>query len=489
MTPSEKTIYTYLTEKNPEQPLFATDTGESYTCGQVKHLVEGYAARLLTLGLPEEGVVVLRIPRSPQGAILEFALISAGMQAMLADVHTTVQDYFGQPEFSETQGYLTNEGGSWVLITPDGAEKPVTPLDTPAALPKQNAKKPAVLITTSGSTGDKKTVVLSQFNLVNNLVDAAAFGDYIPGDVALGILPLFHIFGQVLLFGSVILNYSLIMPETVSPDSALRCVEKFGITRMNGVPSLYLAMAEKAEGFCVSTLRVGFIGGSPSSLKEIQYIEEKLGMKLLNAYGMSECVSISISNAKAPLVQRIGGVGQIYPMSRVRILLPNGTVAEPGEVGEITVSGASRMLGYYRDEAATKAVLDEDGFLHTGDLGYLDSAGILHITGRLKEIIIRNGVNISARKVEEALLAIPGISRAAVVGLPHGELGEVPAAVVVSDISQEEILAELRKALPKNEIPMWIFRVTALPLTASGKTDKQTIKNQLLSWVESSAEE
>ena len=338
---------------------------------------------------------------------------------------------------------------------------------------------PAVLISTSGSTGKTKTVVLSQYNIVNNLVDAAAFGDYVPGDLALGILPLFHIFGQVLLFGSPILDYAILFPEIVSADAALRCVETFGVTRMNGVPSLYKAMGEKAGDYDVSTLRVGFIGGSPCTVREIRDIEAKLGMKLLNAYGMSECVSISISSAADPLEKRIGGVGHIYPLSRVEIVGPDGRKVEPGEQGEITVQGASRMLGYFRDPEATRAAIDADGFLHTGDLGYLDGDGILHITGRIKEIIIRNGVNLSARRIEEALLSVPGVSAAAVVGIPDAKQGEVPAAMAVSDRTEVELLVDLAEKLPKNEIPVRIVLAESIPLTPSGKPDKQTIQKLL----------
>ena len=248
---------------------------------------------------------------------------------------------------------------------------------------------------------------------------------------------------------------------------------------MNGVPSLYKAMAEKTGDYDVSTLRVGFIGGSPCTVREIRDIEAKLGMKLLNAYGMSECVSISISSAADPLEKRIGGVGHIYPLSRVEIVGPDGRKVEPGEQGEITVQGASRMLGYFRDPEATRAAIDADGFLHTGDLGYLDGDGILHITGRIKEIIIRNGVNLSARRIEEALLSVPGVSAAAVVGIPDAKQGEVPAAMAVSDRTEVELLADLAEKLPKNEIPVRIVLAESIPLTPSGKPDKQTIQKLL----------
>lgn len=411
-------------------------------------------------------------PGPASAALVEFALLTLGAAALLTDPHATKETYLAGGDLAGLDGYLTDETGHWVLIRNDGTERPLTESDRPFAAPKQDAMAPAVLISTSGSTGKTKTVVLSQYNIVNNLVDAAAFGDYVPGDLALGILPLFHIFGQVLLFGSLILDYAILFPEIVSADAALRCVETFGVTRMNGVPSLYKAMAEKAGDYDVSTLRVGFIGGSPCTVREIRDIEAELGMKLLNAYGMSECVSISISNAADPLEKRIGGVGHIYPLSRVKILGPDGRKVEPGEQGEITVQGASRMLGYFRDPEATRAAIDADGFLHTGDLGYLDGDGILHITGRIKEIIIRNGVNLSARRIEEALLSVPGVSAAAVVGIPDAKQGEVPAAMAVSDRTEAELMADLAEKLPKNEIPVRIVLAESIPLTPSGKPDQ-----------------
>ena len=482
MEPSRKTIYAYLAEADPEQPLFLTDWGTRLTCGQVKAKVDTLGTQLQRLFPSADAPVVLRIPRTPEGAVMELSLLAAGIQVMLADPHVTARDYFADSAYVHTYGYLTDENGTWTLLRRTGEAEAITGM--PGSFrPFEDAMAPAVLITTSGSTGDKKTVVLSQYNLVNNLVDAQAFGDYIPGDLALGILPLFHIFGQVLLFGSMILGYGILFPETVSPESALGCVERFGVTRINGVPSLYLAMAEKAGQYDLSTLRVGFIGGSPCMQKEIRYIEEKLGMKLLNAYGMSECVSISISCAADEQSRRIGGVGHIYPMSRVKLRRPDGGEAAPGEIGEITVNGASRMLGYYRDAEATRAVIDSEGFLHTGDLGYLDPDGILHITGRIKEIIIRNGVNLSARAVEAAMLEITGVRQAAVVGIPDEKQGEVPAALYTGEIPKSALLAALADRLPKNMLPALLLPTERIPLTATGKPDKQTIKQQLMAFL------
>lgn len=477
----KRTLYEYLREKPSEQVLFQTDDGRIFTCGQVKEETECFAANLQTLGMGAGKTAALRFTRTPEACIRYFALLAAGAQVYLADPHTTREEFFCASEFSSMNGYLSDETGSWILTTSKREEAALTGQDVPFHLPPQNPEAPAILIATSGSTGKKKLVLLSQYNVATNLLDAAHFGDYRKGDLALGILPLFHIFGQALLFGSVMLDYAILFPQEVSPLSALKCIETFGVTRMNGVPSLYLAMAEEADKYDVSTLRVGFIGGSASSKEELQRMEDKLGMTLLNSYGMSECISITISNARDPLKQRVGGVGRCYPMSELRIVHSDGSAVLPGETGEITVRGASRMLGYYRDEEATKTAIDREGFLHTGDLGYTDEDGILHITGRIKDIIIRNGVNISAARVEAALRMVPGVNQAVVVGIPDKKQGEVPAAMVESNRQEGEILSALAEILPKNELPLRVYSVQALPVTGSGKPDKPAIKKQMLS--------
>jgi fatty-acyl-CoA synthase len=167
-------------------------------------------------------------------------------------------------------------------------------------------------------------------------------------------------------------------------------------------------------------------------------------------------------------------------MNQGFILDENGNEVASGGEGEICVMGPAVMLGYYRDTLSTKEAIDEEGRLHTGDLGYLDENGNLHISGRKKDIIIRNGNNISIRRIEDALHMLPEISRAAVVGMTHEKLGEVPCALVVIKedccTSEEEIKNHLSQHLAKNELPERLLFSKALPLTSSGKPDKQKIK-------------
>ena len=172
---------------------------------------------------------------------------------------------------------------------------------------------------------------------------------------------------------------------------------------MNGVPSLYMAMAEQCAQYDISSLRAGFVGGSPMTEQQFAETEQKLGMTLVSVYGMTECIGISCVSYKDSANKRSTTVGPFYSMNTGKILLEDGTEAATMEEGEICVTGPARMLGYYGTP------MDRNTLFHTGDIGFVDADGFLHITGRKKNIIIRNGNNLSPRKIELALLDIPGV--------------------------------------------------------------------------------
>ena len=277
-------------------------------------------------------------------------------------------------------------------------------------------------------------------------------------------------------------RYCNLFPKTVSVPYAAQCIETYKITRLDGVPSFALALAERhrEQPFCSDSLRVGVLGGAPSTKAQFDFIESELGIKLLPVYGQSECIGITGANETQSDLVRSSTVGGFLPMNQGYILDENGREVPTSSVGEVCVKGPAVMLGYLNDEEGTREVLDKEGRLHTGDLGWLDEAGNLHISGRKKDIIIRNGNNISTRKIEEALHHLDAVADAAVVGIPHEKYGEVPCALVVLKngllLSQEDIRKALAGLLAKLEIPEIISFANVLPLTASGKPDKQAIK-------------
>ena len=463
MTPSSKSFYEYLTSlaaAYPHKKLLGY--GDQWlNAGEVLTRAEKLAGKFQYVGVCPGDLIALSAERNLNTALAILALRLAGAVIVLVDpredIQITLDSY--DPPISVN---AVVKGADDLFPVRYGQFSPVQ-------YPSQEA---AFILFTSGSTGKQKAVVLSEYNLINNLLDSEPLGDYAPNDIALGVLPLAHVFGLVLLAGTLVLGYSLFFPVSTDIPAILSAIEKEHITRMNGVPALYLKMAEENKSFDLHTLRAGFIGGGPVSGKQFAFIEEALGMTLIPVYGMSECVGISCASWKDSQAVRAGGVGAFYSMNTGKILLESGEEAPAGQEGEICVNGPSRMLGYYRQP------MPAEELLHTGDLGWLDENGVLHICGRKKDIVIRNGNNLSCRIIEEALLSLPDIKEAAVVSLPDEQQGEIPAAMVVGKAD----LTVLKKLLRKNELPACIIPVGALPLTASGKPDKIKIRDELMKW-------
>lgn len=474
---NDPTLLSYLrklAEKAPEKRLVGGESGW-LSAAEVLRIVEGLGRRLISLGLRPGDEAALRTDRCPETALLILGLRAAGVPAVLCSPRQEIDETLAdcEADIRPRAKLQRREGGSF-SVKIDGRES-VLSLgdDAPGVpLPACSALEPSFVIFTSGSTGRSKAVVISEDSLIACLLDSDPIGYYSRDDIALGALPLDHIFGLVLLAGVAVLEYGLYFPAGTDIPGFLRCIEQQRITRMNGVPSLYLAMAEHSAGFDLRSLRAGFIGGGPVTPEQFARIERDLGLTLISVYGMSESVGISCASYLDPQAERASGVGPVYPMNSILLLGPDGREVEPGQEGEICVRGRMRMLGYYGQP------LPAEDYFPTGDLGRLDEKGVLHLSGRKKEIIIRNGNNLSPRRIEDALLSLPGVRAAAVVGLPDERQGETPWAMVVGRADE----AALHALLHKNEWPEGILTAEALPMTASGKPDKQKIREVLLAW-------
>ena len=466
MKPVERDLNRMLRElagSCPDKPLLG-GVGGWLTAAQVRTRVEQTAQDFLSMGICPGELVAVRTHRAVETAIVILALQAVGAVAVLTDPRQEPMEFLRDCEAEIPVSHVVDPF-TISLHNYEGARE----------LPDGNPKAPGFIIFTSGSTGKKKAVMLSQYNLVNNLVDSQPLGCYCEDDIALGALPMDHVFGLVLLAGVCVLGYAIFFPEKTDIPGILRAIQEEKITRMNGVPALYLAMAQQAERYDLTSLNAGFIGGGPFTREQFRIIEDALGMTLIPVYGMSECIGIACADWREPREIRAEGSAPFYSMNTGKILREDGTEADPGEAGEIFVTGPARMVGYYPE------AIQDDVLIPTGDLGYLDEAGRLHLTGRKKDIIIRNGNNLSARRIEEAILSIPGVEDVAVVALPDEQQGEVPWAMVVT-WEQKDFHRKMAERLNKNEIPAgWCF-VGELPMTASGKPDKQKIREVLAKW-------
>lgn len=473
-----KNLYSHLFGYAEERPndAFLFDESRSFTVAECLYTCVSIANRLYDLGLRESSLVALRATRSLDTAILWLSLEFLGATVALTDPHDNVSGYLAglsmdiAPDFvitNEASGGGISAAGCWTV---NGAEFGINKINNPAA-PKFNTDidigKPAVIIFTSGSTGRSKGVVLSQFNILSHVRHYSFVGCYEPDDVQMECLPIHHVFGLAVIFVGVVCRYKIFFPKSVEVEYVAGCIEKYRITRLDGVPSyaLKLARFKLESGADLSSLRVGVIAGAPLSGMDFEFIEDTLGLKLLPVYGMSECIAISGAPGTEPREARANSVGKPIPGYDVKIEAD----------GEITVRAPAVTPGYYRDERATAEVIDPDGRLHTGDIGYIDAMGYLHIIGRKKDIIIRNGENLSAVKIENAIKALPGVLDAAVVGAADVNVGEVPCAALVLD-GDYDVVSELPRVLTKPEIPAKILLLDVLPMTASGKVDKQAVR-------------
>ena len=346
--------------------------------------------------------------------------------------------------------------------------------------PEYRKDADAVWVLTSGSEGHFKVVRHCQEDLFSHCRRYHGPSSCHEYDRGIMLLPLYHVFGLALIYIPLVVGFSLYFPTSLDLDEIIDYTIKKKITYLDTVPSFHYVLAKRVQerGIHFTTLRNGLTAGAPMEESRFKEIEETLGMKLLPVYGASEIIGISGLGEEGSQERRRTTVGPLVPGTELRIVDDNGNILDAGQQGEIVVRSPSLMLGYLGEDSG----IDEEGFFATGDIGYLDEIGDLHITGRKKQIIIRNGNNISASEVENRLLKIKGIEYCCVVGVPDSLAGEVPAAAIVkkegtpASIIEEEI----EKELPKNLWPGHILYLDALPALGSGKTDRVKVKEMLL---------
>jgi long-chain acyl-CoA synthetase len=334
----------------------------------------------------------------------------------------------------------------------------------------------AWMLYTSGTTGRPKGVYLTQRGCL--WVVAACWAPIVglgPDDVVLSPLPLFHSYAlDLCVLGVLAVGATERVLPRFSVDVVLECLRSGRYTLLPGVPTMfhYLLERSRAEGRAeIGGLRLCVSAGAimPAALNA--EFEQAFGVPLLDGYGITETSTMVTMNW--PTGSRMmGSCGLPLPGLTVRLVDPaTGTDVLPGEEGELWVQGPNVTPGYHNLPDATKAVL-ADGWYHTGDLGRRDEHGFVRISGRTKELIIRGGENIYPAEVEDALLACPGVADAAVVGVPHDGLGEVPVAFVVprsAPLDSAGVLAECALRLSHFKVPTQLIEIDEIPRTGSGK--------------------
>ncbi|MCY7776062.1 AMP-binding protein [Bacillus licheniformis] len=343
---------------------------------------------------------------------------------------------------------------------------------------------------TSGTTGFPKGVMLTHSNLANNAANIAECMNLSKKDRMCIPVPFFHCFGCVLgTLACVTAGATMVPVQEFSPKEVLSAVETEKCTALHGVPTMFIAELNDPDfaSYDLSSLRTGIMAGSNCPIEVMKKVIDNMGMSEITiAYGQTEASPvITQTRVNDSLKRRVETVGRALPNVEVKITEPGtNREVERGVQGELCTRGYHVMKGYYKNPEATAAVIDEDGFLHTGDLAVMDEEGYCQITGRLKDMIIRGGENIYPREIEEFLYKHPDILDVQIVGVPDETFGEEVSAWIKlksgASMTADELKEYCKGKIARYKIPRYIAFVEEFPMTASGKVQKFKLREQAL---------
>lgn len=487
--------------------------GTSWTHAELLAEAERLALSLATRFDPGERVVVWA-PNVPRWLVMEHACALAGLVLVTANPSFQIGElrYVVEQSGSVALFHVASHRGNPMTAIAQEACKGLVPLreivdlddddqlyaigERPGALPVVAPGDAAQIQYTSGTTGFPKGAVLSHHSLVNN---ARLFAEraLIDGDsVYANFMPLFHTAGCATgVLASLQAGCRMLLIEQFDADALALRIETERVTNFFAVPTILVALLESLgqQPRNVESLVAITTGGATVSPELVERVREQLGCHLLTAFGQTEASPmITLNHADVSADHIASSAGQPLPLTEVSIRTAREdgvagvatSVVPVGEVGEICARGYGVMIGYNDNPEATAAAIDDEGWLHTGDLGTLDEQGFVRITGRVKDMIIRGGENHFPAEIENALLEHPAVAEVAVVGLPDAKWGEVIGAFVrtVGDepIDIDGLRAHCRELLSPQKTPSVWEQLNEFPLTGSGKIQKFAIRDDYL---------
>ncbi|XP_052265932.1 uncharacterized protein LOC127868322 isoform X2 [Dreissena polymorpha] len=503
-------MFSYLGKFSKLELLVDYPTGRHYTGSKVKDCAVKVASALSRMGLQKGDVVLIFASNCPEYPILFLACGVAGIAVSTANPVYTPGELARQLAHSEARAVFTlkamlptvkealsgnQEAAERVkhIIVIDGEADKCRPfsslLDDDGQMFPENTDidTRGTILTlpySSGTTGLPKGVMLSHFNMVNNLQQAMCgqMKFHTGEDILMGLLPFYHIYGlTVLQFSPLTQGTKLIIHPKFEPETFLKSIEEHKVTYCHLVPPLVLFLAKSRDlgRFNLTSIRQFVSGGAPLGAGVSSDLEKALGVPVLQAYGLTESSPITHYDEKP---HRQGTIGRLIPNTRAMVMDPiSGANLPVGETGEILIKGPQIMMGYLKNKEATDKTV-RDGWLYTGDIGHVDADGYFTISDRLKELIKYKGYQVAPAELEALLCTHPAIQDAAVIGLSVGEgVGEVPKAFVVAkpghNISMEEVLNFVEKNVaPYKKLRGGVEFIDQIPKTASGKILRRMLR-------------
>ena len=523
-----------VTERRPESDaLVYVDRGLRYSYGEFNEVVERCARALLALGLKKGDHVAVWGQNVPEWVTLQFATGKTGtvlvtinpayksnelryvleqsdaavlfltegvkdvdfVEILQRAVPDLVEAESGELEV-EGLPHLKNvvligdEAGNVPGLTPykeflEGAEK-VSEEELSELQATLDADEVINMQYTSGTTGFPKGVQLTHENIVKNAFHIGECMELGPEDRVCIPVPFFHCFGCVLGTLNTVTHEGTMVPvEQFDPEEVLKAVHEERCTALLGVPTMFIAELEHENygEYDTSSLRTGIMAGSPCPEEVMKQVVNDMGAEEITiAYGQTESSPvITQTRTDDPIELRVSTVGRKLPEVEVKIVdVDTGEEVGTGEQGDLCTRGYHVMKGYYKMEDRTREVIDEDGWLHTGDLAVMDENGYVKITGRAKDMIIRGGENIYPREIEEFLYTHPDVSDVQVYGVPDEKYGEQVAAAIIpksgASLTEEGVKEFCRENIASYKVPEYVDFVEEYPMTASGKIQKYKLR-------------
>ena len=494
-------IFANLEKRPDEVVLVDGPTNRSMTAADFIDQVKRLAGGLTSKGFGKDCVVGLMAPNSPEYCVVFHAVAWAGGTVTTINPTYTASEVNHQLNDSGAQLLITvplfletaQEGISGTKATEIAVIGEADGVQTLSALygdpiekqvPVDLDKHSVVLPYSSGTTGLPKGVMLSHRNLVINVDQTIAGGGFREGEVAASFLPFFHIYGMnVLMNVHLAAGGALVTMPRFDLELFLQISQDYKARRMWIVPPIALALAKHPliDNYDLSSIEQVFSGAAPLGAELSDAVSKRLGCVSLQGYGMTELSPVShVTPVEAP---KSGSSGLALPNTQCRIVDPeSGADLPPGEEGELWVKGPQVMMGYLNNPQATADTITDDGWLKTGDISIIDSDGYMFVVDRLKELIKYKGFQVAPAELEATLVAHPGISDAAVIGVPDPEAGELPMAFVVTADpapTVDEIKAYLMETLSSYKQVHKVEFVDEIPKSASGKILRRLLRERM----------
>ncbi|WP_328530634.1 AMP-binding protein [Nocardioides sp. NBC_00368] len=440
------------------------------------------------------GAILVNINPAYRTHELAYALTQAGIRLLISAPDFKTSDYRSMvaqvsgncPDLERTVFIGDPE---WAALLEAGAGEALSDHVTDELSPED----PINIQYTSGTTGYPKGATLSHRNILNNGYFTTETIGFTEHDRLAIPVPFYHCFGMVMgNLGCITHGATMVIPgQAFDPAATLKAVQDERCTAVYGVPTMFIAMQNHPDfaTYDLSTLRTGIMAGSPCPVEVMKRCVNEMHMSEVSiAYGMTETSPVSTQTRRDDdLEHRTATVGRVHPHVEVRIVDPTTAAVLPrGEAGELQTRGYSVMLGYWADEEKTRAAVDEEGWMHTGDLAVMNPDGYCNIVGRIKDMVIRGGENIYPREIEEFLYTHPDIEDVQVIGVPDETYGEELCAWVRLRPGAERMTAETLEAyatgkLAHYKIPRYVLVVEEFPMTVTGKVRKVEMREKTVS--------